>query len=271
MKNKSVRMGLMLISVFILVGLACNFSVNADPTATPVVPTATPEPTQELVVVQPTPTNTVVVIEQPNPTATTEPIPTEAPVSSEPPAYFTEEFDGDLSSWSYFMMNGNESLMDLYTEDGRLIFDLQGTYQYVYVLYDEYTYPQVRIDLLAENRGKNTNNVSLVCNYSDRDGWYEFNISNGGLYDILVYSEIDEGYFTLDSGGSTNINMGRDTNVYTAICDENYLALYINGILEKEVVDNKYNLQEGQVGFSVSSFDVTPILVEVDYFSISQP
>ena len=45
----------------------------------------------------------------------------------------------------------------------------------------------------------------------------------------------------------------------------------INGIFENEVTDRKYNLSEGQVGFSVSSFDVTPIIVNVDYFSIDLP
>ena len=268
MKNPYLKMALLFVSVFILVGLACSFSTTTDPTATPFVITATPEP-EEVVIVQPTPTNTQVVVQQPEPTE--EDLPTEEPVSSQPPAYFVEDFDGDISSWSYFLMNGNENLMDLYTDNSRLIFDLQGTYQWVYVLYDEYTYDSVQLDLYAENRGKNTNNISLVCNYSDRDGWYEFNISNGGLYDILVYSEIDGDYFRLQSGGSTNINMGRATNLYTAVCDGNYLALYINGYLEKEVVDNKYNLREGQVGFGVSSFDVTPILVEVDYFSIDLP
>ena len=267
MKNPYLKVALLFLSVFILVGLACSFSTTPDPTATPFVITATPEP-EEVVIVQPTPTTTQVIVQQPNPTATTE---YQEPVTDDPPAYFVEDFDGDISSWSYFLMNGNESLMDLYTDNSRLIFDLQGTYQWVYFLYDEYTYDSVHLDLYAENRGKNTNNVSLVCNYTDRDGWYEFNISNGGLYDILVYSEIDGDYYTLQSGGSTNVNMGRADNLYTAICDGNYLALYINGVFEKEVIDNRYNLRAGQVGFSVSSFDVTPILVEVDFFSIGLP
>ena len=267
MKNPYLKVALLFLSVFILVGLACSFSTTPDPTATPFVITATPEP-EEVVIVQPTPTTTQVIVQQPNPTATTE---YQEPVTDDPPAYFVEDFDGDISSWSYFLMNGHESLMDLYTDNSRLIFDLQGTYQWVYFLYDEYTYDSVQLDLYAENRGKNTNNVSLVCNYTDRDGWYEFNISNGGLYDILVYSEIDGDYYTLQSGGSTNVNMGRADNLYTAICDGNYLALYINGVFEKEVIDNRYNLRAGQVGFSVSSFDVTPILVEVDFFSIGLP
>jgi hypothetical protein len=129
----------------------------------------------------------------------------------------------------------------------------------------------VIIEVYAENLAKNTNNVSLVCNYSDRFGWYEFSVTNGGLYYIYVYSEIDGGYFTLASGGSKNVRQGRDVNVYTAVCQGNQLALYVNGVLEREFTDHKYNLREGQVGFGVSSFEVLPILVEVDYFAIDQP
>ncbi len=262
MRKFYLKFALVFITVFVLIGIAC-MSSSPDPTATPEPIVVVEQPTEEPVVVQqPTPTNTVVV-EQPQATI-------EEPVENSP-AFYTEEFDGNIDNYTWFMMNGDENLMDLYTDNGRLVFDLQGTYQYVYVLYDSYTYSSVAVDLVAENRGKNTNNVSLVCNYSDRDGWYEFNISNGGLYDILVYSEIDGDYFGLQSGGSTHVVTGRAVNEYTAVCDGNYLALYINGYLEKEVVDNKYNLREGQVGFSVSSFDVTPILVEVDSFTIAQP
>lgn len=86
-----------------------------------------------------------------------------------------------------------------------------------------------------------------------------------------MYSEIDRDYFTLASGGSTNVLTGRSENTYSAVCNGNQLALYINGVLEREYVDNVYNLSEGQVGILVSSFDVLPILVEIDYFSISLP
>jgi hypothetical protein len=161
--------------------------------------------------------------------------------------------------------------MDLYTEDGYLVFDLHGENQWVYVLYDEYLYSDVRLDVLAENRGKNTNNVSLICNYSDDEGWYEFNISNGGIYNIYVYSEIENNYIRLANGGSTHVNTGRSENIYTAICQGNQLALYVNSFLEREVTDNTYNLSEGQVGVSVSSFDVLPILVNIDYISIDIP
>jgi hypothetical protein len=271
------------IGFVLLVGLACGTSAPADPTATPrpeVQVEVPAQPTVEEVVVEevviPTATNPPVRQLPPTESALpTEPAPpivqaTEPPVV-EPQAYFIEEFEGDLSSWSYFLMSGDESKMDLYADYGRLIFDLQGRDQWVYFLYDEYIYSDVRIDVYAENLGKNTNNVSLICNYSDRFGWYEFNISNGGLYDIYIYSELDGGYISLASGGSKNVRIGRDVNVYTAICQGNKLSLYINNVFEREFVDTKYNLREGLVGLSVSSFDVLPILVEVDYFAISQP
>lgn len=284
---KTYKPFLLFLCFFIFVGLACFITGSPDPTATPVavVPVEeTPiqvEPVvEEVVPEEPTPTFTSTATTLPSNTPTTKPTATDRPTATQPPtqepvdeplAYFIEEFEGDIDSWSYFLISGDESKMDLYANDGKLVFDLQGENQWVYMLYDEYYYPEVRIDVLAENRGKNTNNVSLICHYSDRDGWYEFNVSNGGLYYILVYSELDGDYFTLASGGSTNVNMGRDINLYTAICDGNKLSLYINNVLEREIADRKYNLQEGKVGVSVSSFDVLPILVEVDYFSISLP
>lgn len=278
MKRTSIKAIFFMISFVVILGLACGTSTPPDPTATvaPEVQVEVPEePTVAVIPVEEVP----VVPEPTEPPMrqmpTTEPEEPEAELPeeyvSEPQAFFVEEFEGDLSSWSYFLMSGDESQMDLLTDYGRLIFDLRGAYQYVYVLYEEFYYDNVRIDVQAENLGKNTNNVSLICNYSDRFGWYEFNISNGGLYDILVYSELDGDYFTLVSGGSKNVRMGRDTNTYTAICQGNKLQLYINGIFEKEFVDRKYNLKDGLVGVSVSSFDVLPILVELDYFAISEP
>ena len=264
---------LFLCSVTIIVSLACVFTGGADPTATPVV-LVQPEQAQVEQVEEedePSPTLEPSHTQEPSKTPTEEPpLETEEPVE-EPVAYYVEEFEGDLSGWSYFMMNGLDKPDMLYTEDGYLVFDLQDENQWVYVLYDEYDYYDVRVDVYAENRGKNTNNVSLICNYSDAEGWYEFNITNGGEYFILAYSAQDESYYTLAKGGSTHVVTGRSENIYTAICTGNQLALYINGFLEREYVDNRFNLQEGQVGVSVSSFDILPILVKIDYFAISMP
>jgi hypothetical protein len=272
--RKTYILTLSLLIIFVaLVSLACSLTGGGDPTATSV-----PE-TEEEVVVQdpieteppapePTETQETLPPETEEPTETEEEVETEE-VVDEPPAWFTEEFDGDMDNWSYFLMSGSEMNMDLYADVDSLVFDLRGENQWVYVLYDPYYYSDVVIEAFAENKGKNTNNVSLICNYTDEYGWYEFNITNGGMYDILIYDEIEGEYQTLTSGGSVHVNTGRDSNVYTAVCMGNQLALYINGFLEKEHTDTIYNLDEGQVGISVSSFDVLPILVEIEYFDIS--
>lgn len=278
MRAKSIKPLIFFISIIVLVSIACGSTTRVDPTATMALVVQEEEPVEPPTDEPPPPTATEEPVlptatEEPRPEPTTA-LPTEEPTPepvAEPLAYFVEDFEGDLSSWTYYVVSGDEKKMNLNVENGKLVFDLQGENLYVYVLYDEYVYSEVRLDIQAENRGKNTNDVSLVCNYTERYGWYEFNIGNDGLYSFYVYSEIDGGYIRMASGGSTNIKMGRDTNVYTAICRGNELALYINGVLEREWVDRKYNLPEGQVGMAVASYRVLPILVEVDYFSISVP
>jgi len=279
MHHSYLKIFFYVIGFVVLVSIACGPNTVGDPTATSVLKVQEEEPEADLPDVPdepeiiPTNTTAPTFTTAPRPTNTTAPPEEEVeePEEDVPLAYFTEEFDGDLSSWSWFLMSEGDDNWDLYTEDGYLVFDLPGEYQWVYVLYEEYSYPEVRIDILADNRGKNTNSVSLICNYSDEEGWYEFNITNGGKYTLSAYFEQDGEYKFLADGGSVNIRTGRDENWYTAICRGNQLELYINGILEKEFTDRKYNLKEGLVGLSVSSFDVLPILVEIDYFSISLP
>jgi len=183
--------------------------------------------------------------------------------------YYYTEFDGGLGSWVYFLTNGQEEDFTADTVASRMRVELENTYTYVYFLYDEYEYTDVRIDTIAENLGRNNNNVSLICRESDL-GWYEFNIANNGTYYIYWYDDVSkDDYVLLYSGGSTLIKMGRDVNEYTALCQGDTLSLYINGVEVRTVTDN--NLKSGRTGLSVSSFNVTPIVIEFDYFAVSVP
>lgn len=184
--------------------------------------------------------------------------------------FYLEEFDRTLDDWSYFFMLGSEyeDDVDIYTDNGMLTLYIDHTDVYAYLTYDKYTYTDVRIDTEAENLGRNNNNVSLLCRYND-NGWYEFNIANSGLYNIYRFDVNRNDYIELASGGSTLINIGQDTNTYTAVCQGDKLTLGINGVEVKTVRDK--NLKEGQIGLSVSSFNVTPIEVNFNWFEISQP
>ena len=183
--------------------------------------------------------------------------------------YYYTEFDGSLDSWTYFLGNGSDSGFTNEAVDGKWRVEINEENTWVYFTYNDYIYTDTRIDTVAENLGRNNNNVSLICRYSE-NGWYEFNVYNSGKYDILYYDNlVKHDYATLYSGGSTAINTGKATNEYTAICAEEQLTLGINGE-EVRTVTNK-DLKEGLVGLGVSSFNVLPIIVEFDYFIVSVP
>ena len=189
-------------------------------------------------------------------------------VTEDAPAFYTEEFDGDISLWTYFWTSGEEEDFDIYTQDGNLVFDIPQEDVVAYLTYDAYFYSDVRLDARVRNLGANKNWVSLVCRESDL-GWYEFNIGNDGYYTIYLFDEIDDEYQELYSGGSQAIKTGKATNDYTVICNGDKLSLYINGV-ETRTVTNDF-LDEGRVGISASSYDVVPVLLYYEWLQISEP
>lgn len=266
---KVLRPFLLIASFILIVGLACSINLTDEP-AQPAQPEQPAQPSQPEQPAQP--------VEQPTDApAPTEVSPTEAPAASSSP-FFREEFDIDvLSSWTQFYFKGNDSADEskgsVKIEGGKLVFNLDSKELYSYLIFDGQTYEDVRVEVSAENRGKNNNNVSLICRYSD-EGWYEFSIANNGLYWIYAYDLsgiVRKGYNQLANGGSTKIKQGRETNVYAIVCSGEKLTLYINGEETNVFTDRKFKFGEGKVGVNVSSFNVTPIIVEFDYVDILEP
>jgi hypothetical protein len=216
-----------------------------------------------------------------------EPAPVEEPTDPPAPAaqqFFTEEFDGSNENWTYFVVDGSENVPEfsgdeleeskLYTEDGLLIFDLVGEYQWVYTFYDPFEYTDVSMEVTAENRGVNDNNISLICRYTEDEGWYEFNIANNGLYWIyhaIVNSDGVVVYSKLADGGSNRVKQGKEINTYAITCEERTLTLYINGKETRQLDDNRFVLRDGKIGVSISSFHVLPVNVEIQSVTISEP
>ena len=269
---KTLRPIFILISLVLVVGMACVIGgtpTKEPPTQPPVQPTVAEPPTQA-------PEPTAEPTKEPTaeqPVNTPEPQATETPAASD---YFTDNFDGDITNYTYFEFHElygttkPDNTIIPTTKNGFLVFDLKKPNKWVYVTYDPFKYTDVRLDLKADNRGRNNNNVSLICRYSS-EGWYEFNIANNGLYSILAYVDADRTYYTIYNGGSNLIKQGKDTNEYTLICNGDDITAGINGTEVKTITDTKYKMRDGLAGFGVSSFDVTPILVEIDSFQISQP
>ena len=143
-------------SLLLIVGLACSALGGGD------TPPAQP---QQPVQVQPTQPPAPVVTEAP---------PTEAPVATnttsapEPPVsqFFTEEFDRDPGSdWAVDILGPGadahkDSVVTEYS-DGKFRIELPEQDLYYYYTYSGFSYDNVRLDLRADNRGVNTNNISL--------------------------------------------------------------------------------------------------------------
>ena len=258
-------------ALILLVGLACS-ALGGGPAPAPTQP---PPPTQAPV--QPTPTE---VPPEPTQVPPTE----EPPAPTEPPApeaqqFFTEEFDDPLSAdWDILTVTDSDKAdpdkVTVESQDGKLVWNFDSEYVYYYLFYNAFNYDDVRLDVRADNRGRNNNNISLICRYDPDVGWYEFNIANNGLYTIF-YAEVKSNgnisYNRIVNGGSNAIKQGKEVNEYGITCKGNELTLYINGDEVKSVTEKNYGLRTGQVGVSVSSFDVLPILIEMDWVKVSEP
>ncbi len=255
MRVKPIKPVIFLLTVMVLVSLACSVDLYGTPTPAPVInPSVQPEQV----------------------TATSEPDPSFTGAQQ----FYTEEFDAETDTWKYLVVNGSKrqvvngivGLMSVRALGGLLIFDLQGQGAWVYATYEPFTYTDVRLDVKVGNRGTNNNNVSLICRKSDA-GWYQFDIASNGLYQIFFGKLIDGvvEYTIIAEGGSTKIKTGLAENEYGILCQGNTLTLYINGTESRKFEEKKFLLPEGKVGISVSSFRDVPVTVDFYWARISQP
>jgi hypothetical protein len=196
-------------------------------------------------------------------------------VNSNAPQFFYDELDGPLSDlWVdevyYYTSEDDPNAEPVYSieqERGALKFYLESPWQYVYYIYTPHTYQNVRIDYEVENKGVNTNNVGLVCRYTDY-GYYEFIATSGGYYSIMRYYE--DGNKELATGGIKSIRFGTEKkNQFTAVCDGEYLTFIVNDVEIARVHDDE--ITEGYAGINVSAEDVVPVQIEVNWIQISEP
>lgn len=216
-------------------------------------------------------TNTSAPIPTQKPTSTPRPtaVPTEGPKD-----FFAEEFDDDtfLDNWFYFSFGpggDNDSNLQIFQEGDGVTIDLGALDFYLYYMYEPFTYSNVKLTMVAENQGRNNNNVSLVCqmDYENAE-WYEFSVESGGVWYLYIYKD---GYDTLDNGGVNALNQGQAINEYSMTCEGNKITMSVNGTELKTYTDRTYVLDEGLVGFNLSSLNVLPITVSVKSFDIAQP
>ncbi len=202
--------------------------------------------------------------------------PTQAPQSSSAQSSYTEDFKGNLDAWTSFMTTGIDGQVDSGIDNGSLNVQLSPYEDKIprfYLVNDAFDYSNVQLEVVATNYGSNANGVSLICGYGE-DGFYEFTVSNAGLYSINVYAPTittDQGYIQLASGGSAAIKAGKTTNTYTAVCNKNELTLSVNGTEVKTITETKYDFTSGKIGLGVSSPETLPVDVSIESLVVSEP
>jgi hypothetical protein len=250
----------------LLVG--CLIIMTACTPATP-EPTPTSAATATRLVPTPVPVSspqgaTATVTFTPPPTFTPEP----------PPRFFSEEFDSAPVHWSTLYASGDSSSIETLNQEGKLTFELYSSNTWLYAVYGAHEYETVHVEARIESTGSGTNYMGLICNYTEQDGWFEFNISSDGSYTVLYGHWLGEGvasYMPVAEGGSEYINVGNSTNEMGLDCLGDKLQLYINGKLFRNIDVSRFETDGGKVGLTVASFEEVPVILAFDWVKASEP
>jgi hypothetical protein len=240
----------------------CLILITACQTAT-----ATPVPSPSSTATLPATQTTIPATHTPEPTATLALSPTPFP------RFFTNEFDSPLVDWA-ILQAGNDFVPNIKTENSSLILQMDSPYSWAYAVYGAQTYGNVRIDAQFENRAGSPSSVGLLCRYSEENGWFEYNVSTDGTYNLLYGSWLSVGiadYLPITDGSSNLIQPSGAPQLIGLTCSDTALALYINDTIIRNVDVTNYGLTEGKVGVTASSFENTPVVVALERVIVSEP
>lgn len=205
-------------------------------------------------------------------TLTPEPTLTPSPLPPTPlPRFFTEEFDGSLPAWSLLQSSG-ETTPQVEVENGELVLTLPSPYTWTYVLIGVEEYTDARIEAALGNRSPGPSSLGLLCRYSEANGWYEFNISEDGTYNVLFGQWLAAGvadYQPIASDFSEYIQQGA-VNQAGLECRENTLWLYLNGKLFRKLDVSRFGLTQGRLGLAAASFENSPVIAAFSSVTVGQ-
>jgi hypothetical protein len=243
----------LLIGCLLFIATACQ---PATPTSVaPLLPTATIPPTPIPATVTPQPT--------PTPELTSTPL----------PRLFTNEFDSSLAGWD-ILQAGSDSAPDIKTENSNLILQMNSPYTWVYAVYDAQDYDDIRIDAQFTNQAGSPASLGLVCRYSEFDGWFEYNVSTDGTYNVLYGQWLANGiadYLPILSASSNAIQPSGASQEIGLICSATTLSLLIDQNIIRSVDVSRYELTQGKVGVTASSFENTPVIAAFNWVKVSEP
>ena len=173
-----------------------------------------------------------------------------------------DNFDADITQggWTTFVF-GDDSNYQITQKPGRVYMEVNTPNTTTFLFNDNYWAADVYVETTETKvGGPNRMNVSVICRATDQ-GWYEFSITSGGYWQIWKY--YNETYTRLKEGTSKFIKVQSDPNILQASCVGTNLTFWVNENKVGETTDR--DLTEGQVGVSVSTFDLKGAKVEFEY------
>ena len=243
---------------FLFIG--CLLLITACQPATP-TPAPLPSPTATL---PPTPMP-VTDTPAPAPTIASSPIPF--------PRFFTNEFDSALDGWA-ILQAGNDFVPMIKTENSALILQMDSPYSWSYAIYGAEDYANVHVETKFENRGGSPSSVGLICRYSEENGWFEYNVTTDGTYNLLYGQWLTTGvadYLPITDGSSNLIQPSGAPQQISLLCFDTALTLSISGTVVRSVDVARYELVEGKVGITAASYENTPIIAALDWVTVREP
>jgi hypothetical protein len=245
---------LFLIGCLILL-TACQPAAN--PSTPTTIPSSLPTATQTLIPVTDTP--------QPTPTPEFTPTPL--------PRFFTDEFDVPLTGWS-LLQAGSEATPTVRNENSHLILQMDAPYNWAYAVYDAQDYGDIRVDALFTNQAGSPASIGLVCRYNETEGWFEYNVSTDGMYSLLYGNWLASGiadYFPITDGASNLIQPSGATQEIGMICSGTIVSLLVNQTVVRNIDVSRYELTNGKVGLTASSFENAPVVAAFNWVRVSEP
>src|SRR6266542_6082038 len=225
--------------------------------------TATPTPAQGLFPAATFPASRtpqpVTVVPQPSPTLELSPTPL--------PRLFTNEFDSSLAGW-VILQAGSDTVPNIKIDNSALTLQMDSPYTWVYVLYGAQDYTDIRVDTRFVNDALSPASIGLICRYNESDGWFEYNVSTDGTYNVLYGKWLANGiadYLPILSASSNAIQPSGTPQEIGLLCSDTTLSLFVDQTLIRRVDVTSYKLATGKVGLTTSSFENTPVIAAFDW------
>lgn len=222
---------------------ACTMGTPSPTAVTVIEATATQDtlpPTPEAVTVTPEITATVTLPPTPEP----------------PPSYFSDEFD-TLSPYWNFLQTGGGNPPTQTVENGSLRVNISSADTWAVGIHNVHSYSNVFVR--AAFSANPSGSVGLICRYDESIGWFEYNVASDGTYSVLIGEWLADGIVQYKPIASGDSRIGGLSGEIGLFCEDNFLRLYANGTLIRNLEVTNYGLTEGYIGITASSFADAPM------------